>query len=152
MDREKVRSTLSESRWVGAIVMPLLLLGALCAVSIPLIAAIILGSCMPTVGELRPGNGWRLLHLLWMYPVMYLVEVVAGGFNRHFTGVSEPRGVAGVVVGAIIWLALSAMFGVFFVHPAGAALTAAAALALSRPFLRMIERATEKRESEGTST
>jgi hypothetical protein len=128
--------------------MPLLLLGAVCAVSLPMAAAIILGSYVPAIGELRPGSGWRFLHLLWIYPVMHLVAVAVGGFSKHFTGISDPRGIAGVIADIVVWISLTVMFGVFFVHAAGAAIADAAARALSWPFFRMLERGAERREQE----
>lgn len=44
--------------------MPLLLFGAVCAVSLPMVPAIVLGSYLSAIGELQPGDDWRLLQLL----------------------------------------------------------------------------------------
>lgn len=130
--------------------MGLLLLGAVCAAALPLVVGVIAGAYLPEhLGGLRTDGGpWRLLHLLWVYPVLYVVATIVEGVLKHL-GLGDSRAPAVIVVEALIlWFALTLMFAVFFERFAGAALGAAVGLAVLVPFVRALDRAGDTEEQD----
>jgi len=123
------------------------LLGIVAVVALPLVVAIIVTGLLPDIGRTRPGGeGWRLLHLLWIYPVFafvtwFVLEPIARRVGRATSHAAE---VATETV--LAWLLLCALLGVFFEHTAGAAVASAIAIATLRPFTYLLERTAPRDE------
>ncbi|UNX54799.1 hypothetical protein MF406_00380 [Georgenia sp. TF02-10] len=134
----------SESKIFGGVVMTLLFLAALCAACLPLLAGLVVAAYVPGTGDLRTETGGsRLLHLLRMYPAVFLFATVLGGVRKYLERAGPRRWVAAGEELAM-WLFVSALFTVFFEQAAGALLGAAIALLLYWPFVRFLERGAEK--------
>lgn len=142
-------ATASDSKLVGGTVMALLFLGAVLLASIPLLAGVVVGALVPGIGGLRPGSGpGQLLHLLWIYPVLFLVATVVDGVGKYFRDGGD-RSAAGTATELVVlWFAVTLMLTVFLEHPGGAALASAVAMLLYRPFVRHLERQAEEDEPE----
>ncbi|MBO0919867.1 hypothetical protein J1G42_03385 [Cellulomonas sp. zg-ZUI222] len=118
----------------------LFVLGVVLVVALPLLVGVLVTGFLPDVGTLRAGSGWRVLHLLWIYPtfvvlLFLLVTPVARAFGRA----THPA--SGVVAElGLSWLLLTALLQVYFEQPGGAAIAAAIALAALGPFARLLER------------
>lgn len=125
-------------------VMSALLLGAVAVAALPLAVGIVVGALVPEVGQLRTEDGaWRLLHLLWVYPGVFVLATISEGVAKHVAG-APPRGAGAVVEAVVLWAGLTLMFGVFFHHPASAAIGAGTGLLATWPFTRALERAAER--------
>ncbi len=121
-------------------VLVLYVLGVVWVAALPLLVGLVLAGMVPEVGRLRSaGGGWQLLHLLWIYPVLFVVV----GMLEPRAGRARSRGrrvLALAVELPLAWLVLTVLFGVLFVHPGGAAIAAAVAVASLAPFARLLER------------
>ncbi|QGQ18090.1 hypothetical protein GC089_00915 [Cellulomonas sp. JZ18] len=119
----------------------LYLLGVVWLAALPLLIAVVLTALLPDVGRLRTdGGGWRLLHLLWIYPVFAVVTwLLLEPLGRRAGRATGPLG-ATVTETVLAWVLLTALLQVFFEHRGGAAIAAAVALAALRPFATLLER------------
>lgn len=112
--------------------------------ALPMVAGTVIVMLLPGVGVPNDNFGLpSLLHMLWIFPVIYMVENVIEGLVAYFDGIdfeSKPVQVASFVVQ---WLALTLMYAVFFKHPEGAALAAFVSMILAVPFLAYLEKKNE---------
>jgi hypothetical protein len=58
-----------------------ILLAVIVCADIPMAAGVIITAFIPWFGELREFNPWLLLHILWIYPALWFVSLLAGGFS-----------------------------------------------------------------------
>ncbi|OUE24333.1 hypothetical protein [Clavibacter michiganensis] len=144
--------TASRPGITGGAIMLLLFLGAVFVASLPMIAGIFAAALLPQTGGLRDDVGTpHLLHLLWIYPGLFLVGSVVDAVGKHLRG-SRPRGPVGTVVELVVLCSLlSLMLGVYFARPEGAVLAAGIALLLYWPFVKGMERRTARRDAEQDS-
>jgi hypothetical protein len=133
----------------GVLVLVLYVLGVVWVAALPLLVGLVLAGLVPEVGRLRgAGGGWQLLHLLWIYPVFFVVV----GMLEPRAGRVRSRGrrvLARVVELVLAWLVLTVLLGVFFVHPGGAAIASAVAVVSLAPFARLLERTVPRGAHEG---
>lgn len=132
----------------GTAIMAGLLLGAILAASLPLFIALLVTNALPGVGELRTGGGpLRLVHLLWVYPAMWIGASIATGVAKGLRLRGKPKVAQVVAEYAITWSATTLiMLVAFFEDLAGAFLSASIALLLYLPFVRFLERGAKKDE------
>lgn len=127
----------------------LLVVGVVTVVSTPLLLGVILAGRLPEIGELRSAGGaWRLLHLLWIFPVFsvvigLVVEPVLVPLRRTWSGPA-----VAVLETLLAWGVLTVLMGVFFVDPWGAALAAGVGLVVLAPFTRLLERTADAAERD----
>ena len=112
-------------RRVGWVVMPLLLVGAIAVASLPLVAGLVVSALIPSVGALRVDSGWALLHLLWIYPVIYVVATIVEPLEKVAIISGTPRVVAKTASSAVFLVVLTGLLLVFFDSWIGAAIAAA---------------------------
>lgn len=134
-------ATRSGSRVFGASVTTVLVLGVVAVVSVPLFAGIVLAAFVPDLGALRSGGWpWRLLHLLWIYPTLFVfLELFVEPVATHVR-VATSRAAGLVTEVGMAWVGLASMFAVFFAQPLGAGIAAALGLALLQPFTWLMQR------------
>lgn len=126
----------------GFLIMSGILIGAIVGAAVPMIAGVGLVALIPRVGELNHPLPTILLHMLWMYPALWLVGTVVDSVAKHLVG-GRPLGWFGTLVGDLItWWALSMMFTVVFRDLLGAMLAALVACLLMKPFMAWLERHT----------
>ncbi len=133
----------------GVLVLVLYVLGVVWLAAQPLLVGLVPAGLVPEVGRLRTGGGgWRLLHLLWIYPVFFVVV----GMLEPRAGRVRSRGRRVLALAAellLAWLVLTLLLGLFFVHPGGAAIASAVAVVSLTPFARLLERTLPRGERDG---
>lgn len=137
----------TEKRYIP--VKVLFVLGVVWVVALPLLVAVLVTALLPEIGRLRAdGGGWRVLHLLWIYPTFVLLTFLVVGPVARRVGLARPRVVETLTETVLAWLLLAALLQVFFEQRAGAAVAGALALAALRPFAALLER-TAPRDDDG---
>ncbi len=130
----------SDSKVFAASAVTLILLGVVCVVSVPFLAGLVLTAVLPEVGALRDeGGAWKLLHMLWIYPVFFVVAGILEPLTKTLA-LSVWRPAVVVLEVGLLWALLTWMFTVYFEHPVGAGIAAAVGIALLVPFTRLLER------------
>lgn len=134
----------------GGVVMLLLLVGAVAVAALPLVVGLVAGAYLPDgVGGLRTEGGpARMLHLLWVYPVLWVAALVVDALVKYVTFGRRPGPVALAVEVLVMWVVLTLLYGVFFERVQGAALAAAVALLVLVPFVRLLEKGAEDDEPD----
>lgn len=108
--------------------------------ALPMAVAIGVSAAVPGAGLLKDEVGvWSMVHLLWMYPALFMVGTVYDGV-ASFATERRPGPVAECIGLVVQWGALTAMFLVFFRGLVGASLGAALALVLFTVFVGGLER------------
>ncbi|CAQ02043.1 putative integral membrane protein [Clavibacter sepedonicus] len=117
-----------------------------------MVAGLFAGALLPQAGGLRDEVGTaHLLHLLWIYPLLFLAGTVVDAVGKHVRG-SRPAGVIGSGVELVVlWAILSLMLGVYFARAEGAVLAAGIAMLVYWPFVKGMERKTARRDAEQDS-
>ncbi len=104
----------------GAFVMFWILLAVIVCAGIPMAAGVIITAFIPWFGELREFNPWLLLHILWIYPALWFVSLLAGGIFKHIFGTGSGRKVGEALEDITCCLAVALMYyTVFFRDPLG---------------------------------
>ncbi|BAU32357.1 hypothetical protein [Microcella alkaliphila] len=127
-----------QDRRVGWVVVPLLLVGAIAFVSLPLLAGVVVTALAPGTGDLRISSGWALLHFRWIFPALYVVSVLDDVLVRAAVVLGAPRPLAHILGSVSVVIALAAMYSVFFEHPSGAVVATLVGLVLLVIFPRIL--------------
>lgn len=126
---------------IGYVITGALALFLVAFAALPMVAGTVIVMLLPGVGAPKDDFGLpSLLHLLWMFPVIYMVENIIEGLVAYFDEInfeSKPIQFASFV---IQWVALTLMYAVFFKHLEGAALAAFISIILFLPALAFLEK------------
>lgn len=133
---------LKRSTFSGALIMLSLLIGAVIVAGMPIIIGIIVVALMPNIGRLAHSATWVFAHVLWIYPVIWLVTLITDSVVKHLTGGRKLGPVGAVVDGAFVWLVIALLYSLIFTEPLGAAMAALITVLLFRPCLDWLEKHT----------
>lgn len=125
-------------RHVGWVVVPALLIGAIAFASLPLVAGLVLSALIPSVGALRVDSGWALLHLLWIYPVIYVASVIVEPIEKVAIMMGAPRVLTKIASTALFLALVTGLFLVFFESWIGAAIAAAVGGLMLWAFVKLL--------------
>lgn len=130
----------------GAAIMAGVALMAIACAGVPMLAGVGLVALIPGLGALHQPFAWMALHVLWMYPVLWLVGTVTDSVARHLAGPRRPGWFGTLVGDLIVWWAVAMMFTVMLSDTLGALLAAAIAVLLMKPFATWLERNTPEQD------
>ncbi|MBB1484961.1 hypothetical protein H5392_13955 [Tessaracoccus sp. MC1865] len=131
--------------------VPLLLAGAVLVAALPMLAGIVVTAAVPWFGTLRVPVWTVLLHVLWMYPVLWLYSLVADPIEKfyvtaatHNPGRNPGRLPPGFWIERLAdvaaWLVLALMYTVVFTDTVGVLVSSLLTALLYKPTLALLER------------
>lgn len=136
----------------GFLIMSGILIVAVVGAGVPMIAGVGLIALIPGLGELNHSFPTVLLHMLWMYPLLWVTSTVTDSVSKHLVG-GRPPGRLGTLIGGLItWWVVALMFTVVFRQPLGAILAGLVACLLMKPFAAWLERHTPNDDTDGEPT
>ena len=124
----------------GTLIMGGLLLGAIMAAAFPMIVGISLFGMLPGIGELKRPLPTVLLHVFWMYPVLWMVSSLVSAISTHVVGGRELGRVGTFVDGLITWWVITIMYTAIFHDMLGARLASLVTCLLLKPVVSWLER------------
>lgn len=75
----------------GALWVPVLLIGAIFVASLPMLAGILVTALVPWFGHLRVPVWTVLLHMLWMYPTLWLYSLISDPIEKFYVAAAKQR-------------------------------------------------------------
>ena len=127
----------------GTAIMLALLVATIIAAAVPMVVGIAVVAVVPWIGELRHQDAtWVLLHLLWMYPALWLFTFASSAIARAVLR-GRPLGSVGRVVERVTtWAVIAVMYSVIFDDVLGYAVAALITCVLWGPAVRWLRRRT----------
>lgn len=146
----------------GAIWVPLILIGAILIAAVPMLVGVMLTALVPWFGHLSQTPLTALLHMLWMYPVLWAYCLIAEPVETFYVAAAKQRATqhkgllkpgAGITLLSNLsaCLVVTLMYSVLFTDTLGALVAALITFLLFKPIVRLLERETTKPQDPGAA-